>query len=126
MDDKEAKFRASRHHAEIKRKAAKNVVNTVKELVDSKEAKDANDEVTGAFLVNDYIMKQLQNDPKNHIKEHEVTEMIVGKPQGQLINWIAGQASSKITDAIEQSKAHKSSVSSKECETKFQAKSAKK
>ena len=54
------------------------------------------------MLVNDYLMKQIYNDPKNHIKEHEVTEMLVGKPKGQVINYIAGQASSKITDAIEQ------------------------
>ena len=54
------------------------------------------------MLVNDYIAKQLFNDPKNHIKEHEVTEMIVGKPKGQIINWLAGEASRKITDAIEQ------------------------
>ena len=85
----------------MKHKAAKNVHKTVKDLVSSKEAKDAKDEVTGAVLVNDYIAKQLFNDPKNHIKEHEVTEMIVGKPKGQIINWLAGQASLKITDAIE-------------------------
>lgn len=80
LADREAKQNATRKHAHKKRKAAKNVVDTVHELVNSKEAKDAKDEVTGAVLVNDYIMKQIQNDPKNHIKEHEVTEMIVGKP----------------------------------------------
>ena len=58
--------------------------------------------MTGAALVDDYVKKQLYNDPRNHIKEHEVTEMIVGKPRGQIINWIAGEASRKITDTIEQ------------------------
>ena len=28
--------------------------------------------------------------------------MIVGKPKGQIINWVAGQASTQITDALEQ------------------------
>ena len=64
----------------MKRKAAKNVKDVTESLINSKEAKDARDDVTGAVLVNDYLMKQLYNDPKNHIKEHEVTEMIVGKP----------------------------------------------
>ena len=86
----------------MKHRAAKNVHETVEDLVNSKEAKDARDDAIGAVLVNDYIAKQLFNDPKNHIKEHEVTEMIVGKPKGQIINWLAGEASRKITDAIEQ------------------------
>ena len=58
--------------------------------------------MTGAVLVNDYVLKQLYNDPRNHIQEHEETEMLVGKPKGQLINWIAGEATKEITDALEQ------------------------
>ena len=85
----------------MKHRAANYFVNTVKDLVDSEEAQDAREEMTGAALVDDYVKKQLYNDPRNHIKEHEVTEMIVGKPRGQIINWIAGEASRKITDTIE-------------------------
>ena len=51
-------------------------------MINSKEAEDAKDEVMGAVLVNDYLMKQIYNDPRNHIKEHEITEMLVGKPKG--------------------------------------------
>ena len=50
---------AKRDYAHEKRKAAKKVTSTVKELVSSKEAKDAKDEIDGAVLVNDYILKQL-------------------------------------------------------------------
>ena len=59
LADQEAKQMAKRDYAHEKRKAAKKVTSTVKELVSSKEAKDAKDEIDGAVLVNDYILKQL-------------------------------------------------------------------
>ena len=30
-----------------------------------------------------------------------MTKMMVGKPKGQLINWLAGEVSSEITDALQ-------------------------
>ena len=66
----------------MKKVAARQVVDTMNALTHSQAAEDAIDEVNGAVLVNDYLLKQLHNDPRNHIKEHEVTEMMVGKPKG--------------------------------------------
>ena len=100
VEMKEARELARKQHQHLKRKAVNDVVETVNDLVNSKEAEEARDEVDGAVLVNDYMLKQLYNDPRNHIKEHEITEQIVGKPKGQLINWLAGQASREITDAL--------------------------
>jgi len=57
-------------------------VDTLEKVVNSEEAQDARDEITGATLVNDYVLKQLYLDPRNHLKEHEKTEMLVGKPKG--------------------------------------------
>ena len=71
---KEARELARKQHQHLKRKAVNDVVETVNDLVNSKEAEEARDEVDGAVLVNDYMLKQLYNDPRNHIKEHEITE----------------------------------------------------
>ena len=84
--------RAQEHNELMKKVAARQVVDTMNALTHSQAAQDAIDEVNGAVLVNDYLLKQLHNDPRNHIKEHEVTEMMVGKPKGQIINYLAGQS----------------------------------
>ena len=33
-------------------------------------------------MVNDYLLKQINDDPANHVQDHEVTKMMVGKPKG--------------------------------------------
>ena len=63
-------------------KAIKNFYKTVDEVNESKEAQDARDEAHGAVLINDYLLKQINDDPANYVQDHEVTKMMVGKPKG--------------------------------------------
>ena len=66
---------------------------------------NAADQLDSADLVNDYLMKQINNDPRNHLQPKDYIENLLGKDTGKMINHVADNTADKITNILREGSA---------------------
>lgn len=57
---------------------AREAIKTVHEVTVTPDSDELEEKVEAADIVNDYLMKQLYNDPRNHVKPEDQISLILG------------------------------------------------
>ena len=109
--------------AKQKKQNAQDANDTVKQIV-IHNSEDAGDVMDSADLVNDYLMKQLQNDSRNHLKPKDYIEQLLGKEKGKVINIVSDNTAGKITKILQDGSAQLDKVKKAQEEETGQSKMA--